>query len=822
MFRVLLLLLAVAGLHAGPLHRFPNGKLKQIGPQMVQDEHRDNSVLKHMNTDVKPKKQLPSPAEFCGQGTEPSRRFLMDLNTGMLKHGVGEMNRRVSGLDEFRQGTENQLHTLQELRMHPMMRSQYSAQSEKHEQRAIPVEVYRKGTETSRNILMDLNTGLLKEHRNEMDRKVAGSAKWAVVSEHEDIRSQDSSEHKENHKAVPVESRRQGTEPSRRILIDMNTGMPKEELSEMNRRVSGFYNPAPIEKRQGTEPSRRFLMDMDTGMLKHEVGEMNRRVSGFYNPPAYEMRKGTQNSHATLVDPRTGQLLPKLTELQRNTVPLDEFRQGTEYQPYNLQKLRLSVLHREGTEPSRNLLMDLNAGLLKEHRNEMDRRVAGSKWAVVSEHEDIRSQDSSEHKENHKAVPVESRRQGTEPSRRILIDMNTGMPKEELSEMNRRVSGFYNPAPIGKRQGTEPSRRFLMDMDTGMLKHEVGEMNRRVSGFYNPPAYEMRKGTQNSHATLVDPRTGQLLPPLTELQRNTVPLDEFRQGTEYQPYNLQKLRLSVLHREGTEPSRNRLMSVNAGLLKENQNKMDSSEHKENHKAVPVESRRQGTEPSRRILIDMNTGMPKEELSEMNRRVSGFYNPAPIEKRQGTEPSRRFLMDMDTGMLKHEVGEMNRRVSGFYNPPAYEMRKGTQNSHATLVDPRTGQLLPKLTELQRNTVPLDEFRQGTEYQPYNLQKLRLSVLHREGTEPSRNRLMSVNAGLLKENQNKMDSSEHKENHKAVPVESRRQGTEPSRRFLMDMDTGMLKQEVGEMNRRVSGFYNPAPIEKRQEQNLPGAS
>ena len=117
--------------------------------------------------------------------------------------------------------------------------------------------------------------------------------------------------------------------------------MPKEELSEMNRRVSGFYNPAAIEKRQGTEPSRRFLMDMDTGMLKHEVSEMNRRVSGFYNPPAYEMRKGTQNSRATLVDPRTGQRLESLTELQRNAAPLDEFRQGTEYQPHTLQELRM-------------------------------------------------------------------------------------------------------------------------------------------------------------------------------------------------------------------------------------------------------------------------------------------------------------------------------------------------------------------------------------------------------------------------------------------------------------------------------------------------
>ncbi|XP_056119253.1 uncharacterized protein wu:fa56d06 [Rhinichthys klamathensis goyatoka] len=611
MFRVLLLLLAVAGLHARPLHRFPNGRLKPIGPHMAQHEDRDNSVLKDMNTGVKPKKQI----------------------------------------------------------------------------------------------------------------------------------------------AVPVELRRQGTEPSRRFLMDLNTGMLKEEVGEMNRRVSGFYNPPAYGKRQGTEPSRRFLMDMNTGMLIHGVGEMNRRVSGIYNPPAYEMRKGTQNSQATLVDPRTGQKLPSLSELQRRTAPLDEFRQGTEHQPHILQELRKHHMmkpheHRAiPADPSRNVLMDLNTGLLKEHRNELDGRVAGSaKWEVVSgpEHEDIKSQDSSERKENHVAVPVELRRQGTEPSRRFLMDMNTGMLKKEVSEMNRRVSGFYNPPAYGKRQGTEPSRRFLMDMNTGMLIHGVGEMNRRVSGFYNPPAYEMRKGTQNSQATLVDPRTGQKLPSLSELQRRTAPLDEFRQATVHQPHILHELRLTEMHKPGSEPSRNLKMDLNTGLLKENHKmsrrsrsakwevvsgpehedikSQDSSERKENHVAVPVELRRQGTEPSRRFLMDMNTGMLKKEVSEMNRRVSGFYNPPAYGKRQGTEPSRRFLMDMNTGMPIHGVGEMNRRVSGFYNPPAYEMRKGTQNSQATLVDPRTGQKLPSLSELQRRTAPLVELRQGTERQ-LHIQELR---------------------------------------------------------------------------------------------------
>ncbi|XP_050975631.1 uncharacterized protein wu:fa56d06 [Labeo rohita] len=428
MFRVLLLLLLVAGLHASPLHRFPNGKVKRNGLQMVKDEHRDNLVLKHINTDVKPKKQEPVPVEIRRQGTEPSRRILMDLNTGMLKEELSEMNRRVSGyynppVYEMRKGTQNSHATLVDPRtgqlLEPQTEQQRSTaplgefrQGTEYQPYILQVlrlsAMYKQDTETSRKLLMDLNAGLLKEHRNQMHRK-AGSAKWEVVSDHEDERSQDSSEHEENNKAAPVEIRRQGTEFSRRILIDVETGMPKEELSEMNRRVSGYYNP-----------------------------------------PAYEMRKGTQNSHATLVDPRTGQLLGSQTEQQRSTAPLDEFRQGTEYQLYILQVLRLSAMHKPGTETSRKLLMDLDNGLLKKHQNKMDRRADSAKWEVVSDHEDVRSQDSSENKDNHKAAPVEIRRQGTEASQRFLTDSNTGMPKEELGEKNKRVSGLDE-----FKQGTE-------------------------------------------------------------------------------------------------------------------------------------------------------------------------------------------------------------------------------------------------------------------------------------------------------------------------------------------------------------------------------
>ncbi|MCJ8747805.1 hypothetical protein PDJAM_G00157670 [Pangasius djambal] len=96
----------------------------------------------------------------------------------------------------------------------------------------------------------------------------------------------------------------------------------------------------PELRRQGTEPSRRFLVDPNTGLVKDHVSEMERRVSGFYNPASNSaFRQGTQNSRVTLVDIRTGQQLPQLSEMQRRAAPYG-FRQGTEYNLVTLMNLR--------------------------------------------------------------------------------------------------------------------------------------------------------------------------------------------------------------------------------------------------------------------------------------------------------------------------------------------------------------------------------------------------------------------------------------------------------------------------------------------------
>ncbi|XP_053085711.1 uncharacterized protein wu:fa56d06 [Pangasianodon hypophthalmus] len=290
-------------------------------------------------------------------------------------------------------------------------------------------------------------------------------------------------------------------------------------------------------------------------------------------------------------------------------------------------------------------------------------------------------------------------------------------------DMNQKV------APTEEhRQGTEPSRRFLVDLNTGLLKEYISEMDRSVE-VYNPASNSaFRQGTQNSRVTLVDVRTGQRLPQLSEMQRRAAPLSQFRQGTEYNEALLMELRKAQM-----------IESMETAKV---------SKQETTHKSVLPELRRQGTEPSRRFLVNPNTGLVKDHVSEMERRISGFYNPASN--------------------------------SAF--------RQGTQNSRVTLVDTRTGQQLPQMSEMQRRAAPLSQFRQGTEYNEAMLMELRKAQM-----------IESMETAKV---------SKQETTHKSVLPELRRQGTEPSRRFLVNPNTGLVKDHVSEMERRISGFYNPA--------------
>ncbi|CAB1321991.1 unnamed protein product, partial [Coregonus sp. 'balchen'] len=77
--------------------------------------------------------------------------------------------------------------------------------------------------------------------------------------------------------SVPVEERSQGTVPSRCLLMDLNTGLIKKHVSEMDRRVTQVYTRSSVDEfRQGTENSQKTLVDIRSGHITKPVGAMER------------------------------------------------------------------------------------------------------------------------------------------------------------------------------------------------------------------------------------------------------------------------------------------------------------------------------------------------------------------------------------------------------------------------------------------------------------------------------------------------------------------------------------------------------------------
>ncbi|KAI5090167.1 protein SON [Silurus meridionalis] len=213
------------------------------------------------------------------------------------------------------------------------------------------------------------------------------------------------------------------------------------------------------ERRQGTEPSRRFLVDLNTGLLKEYISEMDRRAEVYIPTYKSEFRQGTQNSRVTLVNTRTGQQLPQLSEMQRRAEPLSEFRQGTEYSEAALMKLRNDQImermeFRQGTENSRVTLVNIKTGQKLPRLSEMQRRAEPlSEFRQGTEYSEaalielrkaqiMKTKEEAKVETIHQAVLPELRRQGTEPSRHVLVEPNTGLVKEQVNEMERSVSGL--------------------------------------------------------------------------------------------------------------------------------------------------------------------------------------------------------------------------------------------------------------------------------------------------------------------------------------------------------------------------------------------
>ncbi|XP_049919683.1 uncharacterized protein LOC126402052 isoform X13 [Epinephelus moara] len=192
----------------------------------------------------------------------------------------------------------------------------------------------------------------------------------------------------------------------------------------------------------------------------------------------------------------------------------------------------------------------------------------------------------TEHSDIGEPVP-DSFRQGTEPSRRFLVDLNTGLVREYISEMDRRVVPVDVPAqkngggwvrvedpsapylPDGFRQGTEPMRSIPDGFRQG-----TEPMRSIPDGF--------RQGTE---------------------PMGSIP-DGFRQGTE--PFRS----IPDGFRQGTEPMR----SIPDGF-------------------------RQGTEPMRSIPDGFRQGTePFRSIPDGFRQGTEPFITIPEGFRQGTERS----------------------------------------------------------------------------------------------------------------------------------------------------------------------------------------
>jgi len=188
----------------------------------------------------------------------------------------------------------------------------------------------------------------------------------------------------------------------------------------------------------------------------------------------------------------------------------------------------------------------------------------------------------TEHFDILEAVP-DSFRQGTEPSRRFLVDLNTGLVQEHISEMDRRA-GFIQPS-LGNGFGEMDRRQWLKDevpVDIPAKKNGGGWV--RVE---EPSAPHLPDGFKQG----------------TEPFRS-IP-DGFRQGTEH------FRSIPDGFRQGTEPFR----SIPDGF-------------------------RQGTEPIRFIPDGFRQGTePLRSIPDGFRQGTEPFMSIPHGFRQGTEPFR---------------------------------------------------------------------------------------------------------------------------------------------------------------------------------------
>ncbi|KAI3366072.1 hypothetical protein L3Q82_009896, partial [Scortum barcoo] len=184
-------------------------------------------------------------------------------------------------------------------------------------------------------------------------------------------------------------------------------------------------------------------------------------------------------------------------------------------------------------------------------------------------------------------------------------------------------SDVRNPVPDGFRQGTEPSRRFIVDLNTGLVQEHISEMERRA-GFINHSLGngigEMERRhwlTDEVPADVPAQRSGGGWVRVEEPSASHIP-DGFRQGTE------PMMSIPDGFRQGTEP----MMSIPDGFRQGTEPRM----------SIP-DGFRQGTEPRMSIPDGFRQGTePRMSIPDGFRQGTEPRMSIPDDGfRQGTEP-----------------------------------------------------------------------------------------------------------------------------------------------------------------------------------------
>ncbi|KAL7369978.1 hypothetical protein ABVT39_015042 [Epinephelus coioides] len=319
----------------------------------------------------------------------------------------------------------------------------------------------------------------------------------------------------------------------------------------------------------------------------------------------------------------------------------------------------------------------------------------------------------TEHSDIGEPVP-DSFRQGTEPSRRFLVDLNTGLVREYISEMDRRVVPVDVPAqkngggwvrvedpsapylPDGFRQGTEPMRSIPDGFRQG-----TEPMRSIPDGF--------RQGTKPMGS--IPDGFGQGSEPM-----RFVP-DGFRQESEPMRF------VPDGFRQGTEP----MISIQDGFRQGTKPVMSASDSlrlvAEPIVAIPA-GFRQGTEPMRFVPAGFRQGTePMRSIPDGFRQGTEPMRSIPDGFRQGTEPFRSIPDGFRQGTepMRSIPDGFRQGTEPFRSIPD-GFRQGTEPMRSIPDGFRQG------TEPMRS-IP-DGFRQGTE--PFRS----IPDGFRQGTEPFR--------------------------------------------------------------------------------------